>query len=149
MAPRLNGGELFQGEHDMKKIAMVVGAVAIGLGGLAMAADPETRVPWDDTSDAVVSLTVTNGSVVGLIAPKMILTPTGQANNGTNTITLKTPFPFKDETIIMVAGSATNRIKIAADTTFLRSADLIMIDATATKAVVIKPVATDVCAALN
>jgi hypothetical protein len=79
----------------------------------------------------------------------MILTPTGQANNGTNTITLKTPFPFKDETIIMVADSSTNRIKIVAGTTFLRSADLIMIDATATEAVVIKPVSANVCAALN
>jgi hypothetical protein len=142
---------LFTGEHDMKKsIAMVAGAVAVGLCGIVMAADPETRVPWDDTNgDQVVRLTVTNGSVVGLIAPKMILTPTGQAANGTNTITLATPFPFKSETVIMVADSSTNRIKIAAGTTFLRSADLIMIDATATEAVVIKPVATNVCAALN
>jgi hypothetical protein len=135
----------------MKKFGRLIAGAAV-LGAVAAyvtAAEPETRKPWDDTLDDVVSLTVTNGSVVGLIAPKMILTPTGQPANGTNTITLKTPFPFKDETIIMVAGSATNRIKIAADTTFLRSADLIMIDATATKAVVIKPVSTTVCAALN
>jgi hypothetical protein len=135
----------------MKKLGRLIAGAAV-LGAVAAyvtAAEPETRKPWDDTLDEVVSLTVTNGSVVGLIAPKMILTPTGQANNGTNTITLKTPFPFKDETIIMVADSSTNRIKIAASTTFLRSADLIMIDATATEAVVIKPVSTNVCAALN
>ena len=135
----------------MKKFGLMIGCAAVlgALVAIARAGDPETRVPWDDTSDAVVSLTVTNGMSVGLIAPKMILTPTGQAANGTNTITLKTPFPFKSETIIMIAGSATNRIKIAASTTFLRSEDLVLIDATATKAVVIKPVSTTVCAALN
>jgi hypothetical protein len=135
----------------MKKIAaMVAGMVMVALVGLAIASPDEYKRGWDNAvTDEVVSLTITNGMTVGLLAEKMILTPTGQEANGTNTITLKTPFPFKGITVIEIAASATNRIKIAASTTFLRSADLIMIDATATKAVVIKPVSTNVCAALN
>jgi hypothetical protein len=135
----------------MKKFGLMIGCAAVlgALVAIARAGDPETRVPWDDTSDAVVSLTVTNGMVVGLIAPKMILNPTGMTNGGLNALTFKTPFPFKGETVIMIDPTSTNRIGLAASATFLRSADLVMITNTATKAVVIKPVSTTVCAALN
>lgn len=137
-------------KKHMATAAVAATLTLMALCGLVLAAGDEFKRGWDNTvTDEVVSLTITNGMSVGLIAEKMILTPTGQAANGTNTITLKTPFPYKGITIIEVADSATNRIKIAASTTFLRSADLIMIDGTATEAVVIKPVSTNVSAALN
>jgi len=101
----------------MKKYITIAAVLGMLVGLLAptgetRAGAQETTDPWNDTYDAI-ALSVTNGMQIGLIGRKLILSPSGQVANGTNTLTLKTPFPFKGECIVKVASGCTNRVGFA------------------------------------
>ena len=100
----------------------------------------ETSDPWTDYQ--TVSLTVTNGMSLSLMADMMILTPTGQANNGTNTLKFVTPFTTRKPCVVQIADTATNRILFAQNTKFIASADVVMIANSATRVKVFMPTST-------
>ena len=135
----------------MKKMiqAMVVGLVAVSLALTAIGApDPETRSQWNDTYDAV-SLTVTNGSTIGLIAPKMLLTCVGGTNGATGTITVTTPFPFKGPCIIKAATGGTNSIAIASNAVMRSSATVTLGPDTTADTIVYYVTATNKASAIS
>lgn len=129
----------------MKKIMRAMVGVVLLAGFATMlfgASDPETRRPWNDTYDAI-SMTVTNGSTIGLIGQKLILTGTGGALNGTNTITVTTPFPFRGECVIKAAAGSTNRIAIATNAVMRSSATILLVPDTVADTVIYYVTATN------
>lgn len=129
-------------------VAGLVMAVLAVVGVRYVTAVDTTGQGWNETYDTV-SVTVTNGSTLGLIFPKMIVTPTGQANNGTNTVTLATPFPFKFPVVIMLPSTATNALKIAEGAVFQHPGGIILDVDTVTNAVIIIPCSTNVAVAIR
>lgn len=115
----------------MNKYMVTIAAMAGILVGLlaplreATSAPQETTSPWNDTYDAV-SITVTNNMVIGLIGKKLILTPTG-GGNGTNALTVTTPFPFKGECVIKVKAGTTNHITIATNAVLRASGNIALV----------------------
>lgn len=76
------------------------------------------------------TLTTTNGQAVVLSAQVTIITPTGEANNGTNIVTLALPYTVDRQYTIVIATGVTNLFRLADDGATMALGSDVELDAT-------------------
>ena len=87
-----------------------------------------------DASARVRAVSVTNGSTVTLTAaqPVLVFTGSGEANGGSNVVSLALPYPVGTEFTFITAAASTNTIYFADSTTVLALGSPQILDATDT-----------------
>lgn len=74
-----------------------------------------TTITTDKVADYQATLDVENGDVITFTNPKFVVTPLGQANGYTNTVTIAAPGSTRvgDTALLVIDSSATNLLYIA------------------------------------